>query len=200
VPRVPSMAGQETLWGYPVRIYTWIGHRPPSHPFRHHLGVHAWFKWQLGFISGFAGFLSAAQDGQLLLLHHWIVFVFWTNTVGIDPTLFAYATALAETAVAMAFIAGAFNNLAGVVGILLSMAIWTTAEGFRGSYGAGSTDIGAAILYPLVFAGLFLSSAGLYYDIDRKLTSALGRFGYLASGSFARRPKTTTGRTLAMTL
>ncbi|HEV2028625.1 MAG TPA: hypothetical protein VGS16_08865 [Candidatus Dormibacteraeota bacterium] len=149
-------------------------------------GVDAWFKWQPGFINGFSGYLSGAQDGQPLLLHHWIVF--WTNTVGIDPTLFAYTTAVAETAIAIALIVGAFTNLTFVVGIVLSVAIWTTAEGFGGPYGAGSTDIGAAIIYPLVFTGLFLSSAGLYYGVDRRLTAALGRFGYLATGGFHRAP------------
>jgi thiosulfate dehydrogenase (quinone) large subunit len=159
-------------------------------------GVDAWFKWQPSFISGFAGYLSGAQEGQPLLLHHWIVF--WTNTIGIDPTLFAYATAVAETAIAIALIVGAFTNLTFVVGVLLSFAIWTTAEGFGGPYGAGSTDIGAAILYPLVFAGLFLSSAGLYYGVDRKLTAALGRFGYLASGGFIRKAaKAPIGRAIA---
>ncbi len=34
----------------------------------------------------------------------------------------------------------------------------------------------------LVFAGRFLSSAGLYYGLDRKLTPRLGRLGVLASG------------------
>ena len=70
-----------------------------------------------------------------MLLHHWIVF--WTNTVGPDPTLFAYPTAVAETAIAIALIVGAFNNLTAVVGIFLSIAIWSTAEGFSGPYGAG---------------------------------------------------------------
>lgn len=68
-----------------------------------------------------------------------------------------------------------------------TIVIWSTAEGFGGPYHAGSTDVGAAIIYPLVFAALFLSSAGLYYGLDRKLSAALGPFGYLASGSFSRK-------------
>jgi thiosulfate dehydrogenase [quinone] large subunit len=87
-----------------------------------------------------------------------------------------------------ALILGAFTNVTAVVGTLLAVVIWSTAEGFGGPYHAGSTDVGAAITFPLVFAGLFLSSAGLHYGVDRKLTAALGRFGYLASGSFSRRP------------
>ena len=136
----------------------------------------------------FTTYLTGAQDGQPWPIHHWIGF--WVNTVGVDPTFFAYATAVGETAIAIALIVGAFTNLTAVVGVLLSVVIWTTAEGFGGPYTAGSTDIGAAIIYPLVFAGLFLSSAGLYYGVDRKLTPALGRFGYLASGWFVRRSST----------
>jgi thiosulfate dehydrogenase (quinone) large subunit len=92
-----------------------------------------------------------------------------------------------ETAIAIALIVGAFTNLTALVGVLLSVVIWSTAEGFGGPYDAGSTDVGTAIIYPLVFVGLFLSSAGLYYGINRRLTPALGRFGYLASGWFVKR-------------
>jgi nitrite reductase (NO-forming) len=145
-------------------------------------GIDAWFKWQPDFVQNFTSYLTGAQDGQPLPIHHWIGF--WINTVGVDPTFFAYATAVGETAIAIALIVGAFSNLTTVVGVLLSVVIWTTAEGFGGPYLAGSTDVGAAIIYPLVFAGLFLSSAGMYYGVDRRLTAALGRFGFLASGSF----------------
>ena len=159
-------------------------------------GVDAWFKWQPDFINNFTTYLTGAQDGQPWPIHHWIVF--WTNTVGIDPTFFAYATAIGETAIAITLIVGAFTNLTVIVGVLLSFGIWTTAEGFGGPYVAGSTDIGAAIIYPLVFAGLFLSSSGLYYGVDRKLTAALGRFGFLASGPFIRKSsKATIGMPVA---
>lgn len=144
-------------------------------------GIDAWFKWQPDFVNNFTTYLTGAQEGQPWLVHHWILF--WTNTVGIDPTFFAYLTAAGETAIAIALILGAFTNLTALVGILLSVVIWSTAEGFGGPYAAGSTDIGAAIIYVLVFAGLFLGSAGLYYGFDRKLTKALGSFGFLASGS-----------------
>lgn len=143
-------------------------------------GIDAWFKWQPDFVNNFVTYLNGAQDGQPWPIHHWIVF--WINTVGVDPTFFAYATAVGETGIAIALILGAFTNLTALVGILLSVVIWSTAEGFGGPYTAGSTDIGAAIIYVLVFAGLVLGSGGLYYGLDRKLTKALGRFGFLASG------------------
>src|SRR5215471_9869956 len=113
-------------------------------------GFDAWFKWQPDFVNNFATYVTGAQDGQPWPIHHWIQF--WVNTIGIDPTLFAYAVAVGETAIAIALIIGAFTNLTALVGVLLSVVIWSTAEGFGGPYNAGSTDIGAAIIYPLVFA------------------------------------------------
>ena len=79
-------------------------------------------------------------------------------------------------------ILGVFTNLTAVVGGLLSLVIWPTAEGFGGPYTAGSTDIGAAIIYVLVFVGLVLSASGLYWGLDRRLTPRLGRSGFIASG------------------
>jgi nitrite reductase (NO-forming) len=91
-------------------------------------GIDGWFKWQPDFVNSFSTYLTGAQDGQPWLVHHWIGF--WINTVGIDPTFFAYATAVGETAIAVALIAGAFTNLTAIVGTLLSVVIWSTAEGF----------------------------------------------------------------------
>jgi thiosulfate dehydrogenase (quinone) large subunit len=145
-------------------------------------GIDAWFKWQPGFVNNFKDYLASAQQNQPWPVHHWIGF--WVNTVGIDPTVFAYLVAGAETAIALALILGVFMNLTSAVGVLLTVVIWSTAEGFGGPYQAGSTDIGAAIIYAMVFVGLFLSSAGLYYGLDRRLTPKLGRLGVLASGWF----------------
>jgi hypothetical protein len=57
---------------------------------------------------------------------------------------------------------GIFSHLTEVVGVLLALVICTTAQGFGGPYIPGSTDIGAALIYVLVFVALFLSSAGLF--------------------------------------
>lgn len=151
-------------------------------------GIDAWFKWQPDFINGFAGYLMGAQEGQPTWVHHWVGF--WVNVVHVDPTLFAYVVAIGETAIAIALILGVFTNLTALAGTVLSLAIWSTAEAFGGPYQTGSTDIGAAVIYVLVFAGLFLASSGLYLGFDRRLTPALGRFGVLASGSIRRRHQT----------
>jgi len=145
-------------------------------------GIDAWFKWQPGFINSFTDYLHDAGKDQPAIVQSWIGF--WTNIVHVDPTVFAYAVAVGETAIAVALILGVFSNLTYLVGVLLAAVIWSTAEGFGGPYQAGSTDIGAAVIYVLVFAGLFLSVAGLQVGLDRRLTPRLGRWGVLASGWF----------------
>lgn len=83
---------------------------------------------------------------------------------------------------AIGLIGGLFSNVTYIVGIILSLVIWTTAEGFGGPYDASTADVGAAIIYVLVFGGLFLSSAGLFFGLDRYLAPRLGRWSFLASG------------------
>ena len=142
--------------------------------------IDAWFKWQPDFINNFAAYLTAAQQDQPAWVQSWISF--WINVVNVDPQVFAHVVAVGETAIAIALLFGVFTNLASLAGILLAIVIWTTAEGFGGPYQAGSADIGSAVIYVLVFAGLALSRSGLYLGLDRWLTPALGRFGFLASG------------------
>ena len=147
-------------------------------------GVDAWFKWQPDFINNFTGYLTGAQDGQPAFIKGWINF--WINIVKVDPHVFAHGVAVAETLIAVALLFGIMSNLTNIGGILLTTVIWTTAEGFGGPYAPGSADIGSAIIYSLVFVGLFLASAGLFFGADRWVTPRLGRFGFLASGPFIR--------------
>lgn len=141
-------------------------------------GIDAWFKWQPDFINNFSSYLSS--DSQPKAVAWWINL--WINIINVDPHVFAHFVAIGETAIALALIVGAFSNLAYLSGVLISVVIWTTAEGFGGPYKAGATDIGAAIIYVLVFAGLFLSQSGLTYGLDRRIGKKLGKFNWLASG------------------
>src|SRR5712691_9692617 len=135
--------------------------------------VDAWFKWQPDFIHNFTSYLNGTLDGQPTWVQGWINF--WINVIKVDPHFFAYLVAIGETAVAIGLIFGLFSNLTNIGGVLFSVVIWATAEGFGGRYVPGSTDIGAAVIYVLVFVGLFLASAGLYLGLDRVLTPRLGR-------------------------
>jgi thiosulfate dehydrogenase [quinone] large subunit len=146
--------------------------------------VDAWFKWQPDFIHNFNDYLTGAQQDQPAVVQSWIGF--WIDAVKVDPHVFAYLVAIGETAIAVALILGVFSNVTNLVGVAMTLIIWSTAEGFGGPYQAGSTDIGSAVIYALVFVGLYLSQSGLYLGLDRRLTPALGRFGFLASGPMPR--------------
>jgi thiosulfate dehydrogenase (quinone) large subunit len=104
------------------------------------------------------------------------------NVVKVNPTTFAYIEAIAETALAIALILGVFSNLTTIGGMLLSLEIWATAEGFGGPCKPGATDIGAAIIHALVFVGLFFARGGLFLGLDRRLTPVLRNRGFLPSG------------------
>ena len=145
----------------------------------------AWFKWQPGFINQFVNYLTSALEGQPAAVQAWINL--WIKIVNVDPYVFARLVAISETSIALGLIFGILSNLTNIGGALLALVIWSTAEGFGGPYVPGSTDIGSAVIYVLVFAGLFLANAGLVWGMDAWLTPALGRAGFLASGSLARR-------------
>ena len=147
--------------------------------------VAATLKWQPQFQNTFVQQISAVSDGQPAPIQAWISF--WTHLVSINPLLFARIEATTETAIAVFLIFGIFSNLTYIVGIFLSLGIWSTAEGFGGPYLPGqSTDIGTAFPYALLFVLLLCLSAGRYYGLDQWFTSKLGRLGFLASGSFRR--------------
>lgn len=142
--------------------------------------IDAQFKWRPSFAGDFAGYLTGALANQPPLVRAWIHL--WIDVVNVNPVAFAYLVAVAETALAAALVLGLFSNLAYLGGSALAFVIWSTAEGFGGPYVAGSTDIGAAVIYIFVFALLYLSRAGLWLGLDRRLGARLGRWAFVASG------------------
>lgn len=129
--------------------------------------VDAWFKWQPSFVNGFVGYLSGMiSPSQPGFVNAWIRL--WVSIVKVDPHLFAYLVALGETVIALALLLGIATRLTAVVGGVLALIIWTTAEGFGGPYGTGATDVGAAIIYIGGFALLALTQAGYCCGLDGK--------------------------------
>jgi uncharacterized membrane protein YphA (DoxX/SURF4 family) len=114
--------------------------------------IDAAFKWQSGFRQGFMGMVMEQGQGQPGWLHGW--FQFWINLQHPHSNFFAYSTAVVETLIAVALIFGFARKSLYIFGALFSLTIWGTAEGFGGPYGATSTDIGAAVMYAVVFAAL----------------------------------------------
>lgn len=141
--------------------------------------IDAYFKWQPAFADNFIGYIKETLDGQPAIIQSWLNL--WIKIVSVNPLLFARLVALGESAIAIGLLLGLFSNLVYAGGALLSFVIWAVPEGFGGPYAAGSTDIGAGIIYVFVFIGLFLLSAGQYYGLDKTLRNKLGRWRFLSS-------------------
>jgi thiosulfate dehydrogenase (quinone) large subunit len=115
--------------------------------------IDAGFKWRPSFVDGFRDDIRAAADGQPGWILWW--FRFWRRVLDSDPRAFAYATAVVETLIAACLLLGLLRAGSYLAGALFGLVIWSVAEGFGGPYTAGSTDIGTAIVYSVVFLALY---------------------------------------------
>jgi nitrite reductase (NO-forming) len=113
--------------------------------------VDAYFKWQPSFVHHLQDVISGGAQGQPGFLQPW--FDFAKGLVAVNPTIWAYSIALAETGIALALILGVARKLTYVGGALYSLLIWATAEGLGRTSGI-ATDIGTAIIYAVVFLAL----------------------------------------------
>ena len=147
--------------------------------------VDAWLKWQPAFLNGLPFYLMDAMRGQPEGVAGWINF--WIGIVSINPHFFGVLVACAETALALALILGFATEIAAYGGIVLSLIIWTAAEGFGGPYMSGSTDIGAAILYVFIFIALLIEKSNDAYSLDallqKKYPALFGRGEEQGAGS-----------------
>ncbi|HEY2215622.1 MAG TPA: hypothetical protein VGH31_11235 [Acidimicrobiales bacterium] len=118
--------------------------------------VDATLKWAPAFAGHLSSYFSSeGQPGWVAAYISW-----WSSLVGHDPRWWAYGLATAESVVAVSLLTGiGFRWVCGG-GAVLSLLIWSTAEGFGGPYGPGSTDVGTSVAYVVVFGLLWWSDAG----------------------------------------
>jgi uncharacterized membrane protein YphA (DoxX/SURF4 family) len=114
------------------------------------------FKWLPGFKDSYMSTIMGIVKGQPGWLRPW--FDFWIRLQHPAATLFWALVATVESLIALAVILGFARKLTYMASIVFSLLIWSTAEGFGGPYTSGSTDIGTAIIYAVVFAGLLALS------------------------------------------
>lgn len=106
------------------------------------------------FAAHYVGYLHNAAQGQPAWSAWW--FAMWIALVTPHAGVFVWLTRLAETALALALIFGFARKATYILGLLFSLLIWSTAEGFGGPYSVGVTNIGAALSYVLIFAALII--------------------------------------------
>jgi nitrite reductase (NO-forming) len=137
--------------------------------------IDAVLKWLPGFKDGYMDTIMGTRDGQPGWLRWW--FDFWINLQHPAATFFWALVATAETLIALALIFGFARKATYIAAIVFSVLIWSTAEGFGGPYTSGASDIGTAVIYAIVFAGLLALSyyAGparfsADYYLEKKIT------------------------------
>jgi uncharacterized membrane protein YphA (DoxX/SURF4 family) len=99
--------------------------------------------------------IQAAGQGQ----PSWLAPFFHATAGAVRPApgLFAVLTALAETAICLSLLLGVAQRAGFAFGAALSVLIWAAGDCFGGPYGSGSTDIGCAVMYTVLFAALALA-------------------------------------------
>jgi uncharacterized membrane protein YphA (DoxX/SURF4 family) len=130
--------------------------------------VDAAFKWLPGYRTNFLEQLRIGAQGQPPWLHPWFHLVVRLASPRI--ALFAYGSAVVETLLAFALIAGFARKFTYVGGAVYSLLVWVTADGFGGPYSASSTDVGPAIIYSVMFVALLVVNARSgtsRYSLDR---------------------------------
>jgi nitrite reductase (NO-forming) len=133
--------------------------------------VDASLKWQPAFQANFQQILSGVAKGQPGFLNWW--FGLWQFVVSGRAPLFGIMTASTETYLAVALVTGFARKFTYTVGILYGLFVWSVAEGFGGPYMPGTTtDVGAAIIYSLLFGALLIVDAGRFsvdHLIERRI-------------------------------
>jgi thiosulfate dehydrogenase [quinone] large subunit len=116
--------------------------------------IDAAFKFEPAFYRGMLTMVKVADAGEPNWLNAW--FKVWYNTLGSNPHLFAIIVTVIETLIALSLLLGIARRLNYALAALFSFFIWSVAEGFGGPYVSGSTDIGAGIIYVVVFLLLYI--------------------------------------------
>ena len=123
--------------------------------------IDAILKWQPAFQANFQQMLVDVAKGQPGFLGWW--FGLWQFVISGRAPIFGILTATTETYLALALLTGFARKFTYSAGILYGLFVWSVAEGFGGPYMPGTTtDVGAAIIYSLVFGALLLVDAGRF--------------------------------------
>lgn len=125
----------------------------------------------LKFLPGSVDAISLVNaSGQPAWLSGW--FSFWTSATSSNASFFVYSTGALEVAIGICLVLGMVRKLAYTVSFLVGLLIWSVPEGFGGPYAAGTTDIGAGIVYALVSVLLLVVSAAFgpsRYSLDLQI-------------------------------
>lgn len=122
-------------------------------------------------------------------------FSYWASVIAGDPGLWWYGTGVLMAFLATCLILGVARRLAYVVGFLFSVMLWAIPNGFGGPYAAPNTDIGAGLLYAVLFLILLQVdsvSGSARLAADATLERRWPRWRVIGGASLRRRPPENT--------
>jgi uncharacterized membrane protein YphA (DoxX/SURF4 family) len=123
--------------------------------------VDAVLKFEPSFYTGILTIIKSVDAGGPTWLNGW--YNFWFSFVGLAPHVFAVLVIILECFIAFSLIFGFGRKITYLIGGIFSFLLWSVAEGFGGLYVSGSTDVGAGIMYVILFA--------LFYVVDTSIPS-----------------------------
>jgi uncharacterized membrane protein YphA (DoxX/SURF4 family) len=118
-------------------------------------------------------------------------FSYWAAVIAGDPGLWWYGTGVLLALLATCLILGLARRLAYVVGFLFSLMLWAIPNGFGGPYAVPNTDIGAGLLYAVVFLLLLQMdsvSGPARLSVDAALERRWPRWRVIGGASLRRLP------------
>jgi nitrite reductase (NO-forming) len=115
--------------------------------------IDAGLKWTPDFQHTFMQNIKAGAATQPSWLGPW--YQFWESALKPFAPSLALASAVIETAIAVALIVGFARKPLYILGALWSLGIWAIPEGFGNTSRMAYTDIGTSIIYVMVFAALW---------------------------------------------
>jgi nitrite reductase (NO-forming) len=146
--------------------------------------IDAYLKWRPVFFENYLTYVTSISNGQPPWLLPW--FNLWISLIKPDPNLFAWLTRFVETAIAVGLLLGLARKWTYVLGGLFALFVWSIPEGFGGPYVPGATDVGAGVVYILVFASLFVMDHILGrspYSLDYYLERIIPAWRHMAESA-----------------
>lgn len=144
--------------------------------------IDAIFKWRRSFANGFLDQINSVGQNQPTWLSSW--FSFWSHFLAHSPHFFAVLVAIIESLIAIALLTGLARRTTYLSAAVFSLLIWSVAEGFGGPYTSTSTDVGAGIIYAIVFFSLYgLDRLAVFpsWSIDNYIIKKLPWWSFVAN-------------------
>lgn len=116
--------------------------------------VDGYMKFRPGMLKSFYHVIDELVVGRPAWQLPW--FRFWREVLDAAPDVWLRVIGVSELLLGCALVLGLLLKPTYVLGFLLALLIWAVPSKFGGPYVAGTTDIGASIVYCFVFVLLML--------------------------------------------